>query len=236
MLKKISLSNFKSFKIMEDLELSDLTIIVGKNSCGKSSILQSLLLLKQTLESQSKVPLCMEGKYLKFSNLKEIAFGLPPMNTAQIGYKFNIELDGLAADLELNFKNKRVNGEYKVEVSKRQITNADTSLNAEKFFLLGLTKSRLSEALVEKFGGTEIFKNIKSFHVEYDGFAPEYISVELPLKSIGLDSRKYRVPVAMVAELEYKFGAALNKFLKNIKYLSHTRASPQRAYTHLALS
>jgi predicted ATPase len=47
MLTKIRLENFKSWREL-DLDLSNLTILFGTNSSGKSSVLQALLLLKQT--------------------------------------------------------------------------------------------------------------------------------------------------------------------------------------------
>lgn len=50
MLKRIRLENFKSWKEL-DIELAPLTLLFGTNSSGKTSILQSLLLLKQTVNS-----------------------------------------------------------------------------------------------------------------------------------------------------------------------------------------
>ena len=84
MITKMSLQNFKSFKNMDDLDIKPLTIIVGRNSCGKSSIIQSLLLLKQTLEAPRDIRLCLEGDYLKYTNLQELSFGLPDIEKANI--------------------------------------------------------------------------------------------------------------------------------------------------------
>lgn len=49
--EKISLANFKSFAATVDVPLAPLTVIFGRNNTGKSSILQSLLLLRQTYDS-----------------------------------------------------------------------------------------------------------------------------------------------------------------------------------------
>lgn len=54
MLKKIKLQNFKSFGEEQDIELAPLTLLYGPNSSGKSSIIQSLLMLKQTLEDRNQ--------------------------------------------------------------------------------------------------------------------------------------------------------------------------------------
>ncbi|MGU5813875.1 AAA family ATPase [Aeromonas hydrophila] len=49
MLKKYKIENFKAFSSAESLELSNITLVFGQNSSGKSSIIQSIMLLKQTL-------------------------------------------------------------------------------------------------------------------------------------------------------------------------------------------
>ena len=50
MFKRIQLSNFKCID-QAQLELKPLTVLCGPNSSGKSSLTQSLLLLKQSSES-----------------------------------------------------------------------------------------------------------------------------------------------------------------------------------------
>ncbi|MFN7210863.1 MAG: AAA family ATPase, partial [Aggregatilineales bacterium] len=48
MLTQLRLENFKSWRVL-DIELAPITLLFGVNSSGKSSVLQALLLLKQTL-------------------------------------------------------------------------------------------------------------------------------------------------------------------------------------------
>lgn len=52
MITKWKLSNFKSIRYPTELSLSPLTIFVGPNSSGKSTIIQSILLISQTLSSK----------------------------------------------------------------------------------------------------------------------------------------------------------------------------------------
>lgn len=75
-LKSISLRNFKSFKELKNLEFTPITIFCGNNSSGKSTIIQSLLLLKQTIESSyDKSPLLLNGDFVKLDSYKNIVFG-----------------------------------------------------------------------------------------------------------------------------------------------------------------
>ena len=53
MLTGIGLRNFKAFgDEMQEAPLSKITLIYGPNSGGKSSIIQALLLLKQSLQGR----------------------------------------------------------------------------------------------------------------------------------------------------------------------------------------
>lgn len=61
---KIRLRNFKCFADSGDIPLAPLTVLFGRNNTGKSSILQSLLLLRQTLDSPEYGPrLDLRGPY-----------------------------------------------------------------------------------------------------------------------------------------------------------------------------
>ncbi len=70
----LSLKNFKAFKHLPDLKIKPLTILAGTNSSGKSSILQSILLLKQTFESHSNIQLLLNGNYTKLGTFKDIVY------------------------------------------------------------------------------------------------------------------------------------------------------------------
>lgn len=81
-LKEIKLRQFKAFNDMpETIKLSPITILVGENSSGKTSVIQSLLLLKQTLQSVPRTPaLKIDAPYVEFSHLCEATYGWPGWN------------------------------------------------------------------------------------------------------------------------------------------------------------
>lgn len=54
MLTSLSLNNFKSWKSIDQMRLAPITGLFGTNSSGKTSIIQSLLLLKQTAASADR--------------------------------------------------------------------------------------------------------------------------------------------------------------------------------------
>lgn len=47
MITHLKISNFKSHKVTS-LRMSNLTVLTGVNGCGKTSVIQALLLLRQS--------------------------------------------------------------------------------------------------------------------------------------------------------------------------------------------
>src|SRR6266542_860085 len=72
MLREYQLTNFKAFAGPETIPIRPITLIYGPNSSGKSSILQSLLLLKQTLEEDDgSAVLFPKGKLVDLGHYRE---------------------------------------------------------------------------------------------------------------------------------------------------------------------
>lgn len=66
---RISVAGFKSIAEEQSIEIRPLTILAGANSSGKSSIMQPLLLLKQTLEaSYDPGALRLDGPNVRFTS------------------------------------------------------------------------------------------------------------------------------------------------------------------------
>jgi len=66
MLEEWTLSNFKSVAKPITLQLAPLTLLVGPNSSGKSTVLQSILMVAQTLTStMAKRPLILNGEQVR---------------------------------------------------------------------------------------------------------------------------------------------------------------------------
>jgi len=98
MLEFLSLSNFKSIKD-ENFELASLTLFSGLNGMGKSSIIQSLLLLRQSYEQHMlpNVGLSLSGEYVSLGNGKDVLF-----NNAEIE-SINIEACWQESECNLAF-------------------------------------------------------------------------------------------------------------------------------------
>lgn len=73
MLRNLSITNFKSFNGRTDIPLSSINVFAGANSSGKSTIIQSLLLIKQTLEHSPKDrSIALNGPILKLGSFEDV--------------------------------------------------------------------------------------------------------------------------------------------------------------------
>ncbi len=68
----LSVAGFKSISSEQTIAVRPLTLLAGANSSGKSSMMQPLLLLKQTLEAQyDPGPLLLNGPNVKFTSVSQ---------------------------------------------------------------------------------------------------------------------------------------------------------------------
>ena len=75
MITHIRVKNFKSWKDSDKVELAPLTGFFGTNSSGKSSLLQMLLLLKQTVGSDKILFFGGENSLVNLGNFREVIHG-----------------------------------------------------------------------------------------------------------------------------------------------------------------
>jgi len=70
---QLRVGGFKSIRDEQTIDIAPLTILAGANSSGKSSMMQPLLLVKQTLDAHFEPRgLLLDGPYLSFSDPREL--------------------------------------------------------------------------------------------------------------------------------------------------------------------
>lgn len=71
MLSSFRVKNLRSLKDTGIINLRPITILLGENSCGKSTFLRSFPLLKQSVESPTRSSILWFGKYVDFGDFDE---------------------------------------------------------------------------------------------------------------------------------------------------------------------
>lgn len=234
MIQELTLKNFKSFKKLDSFKINNLTIIAGKNSCGKSSILQSLLLLKQTLIKRDGGQLELEGEYLTFSSLKEVSFSMPSINRAGIGYEFLVSDHSRKGFINLSFSNSKklehylpTVSEFKVEVHNKDGKNKKVNLLNYK-----IKKENSPEFIHSLFENAQM--EMGDTETVLSSFYPTDFSLHFKQSSKNGAVRvdKMSFPIDFFFMNEKQLTNTLVKDISNIKYLGPLRALPKRAYVH----
>ncbi|TDL76106.1 AAA family ATPase [Peribacillus frigoritolerans] len=154
MIESIALKNFKSFLDTGILQFAPITLISGQNSSGKSSILQSILLLKQTLESPvSDEPILINGSYVSLGEFADIVN--------------NHSHENDTVDFEINFtsnKNNLLKDEryYYLDLIREKFNEIGLKIE-----ILPTKKDDFNSSNVPILSGVN-FKNIKDGKSNYD--------------------------------------------------------------------
>lgn len=92
MLTAISLQNFKCYKDKTKFPLSKLNLLTGLNGKGKSTVLQALLLMRQSIErSNTNTQVFLTGQWIDLNSFQELKNRFSTEDTIQIHIGFNIK-------------------------------------------------------------------------------------------------------------------------------------------------
>lgn len=147
MLHSLELENFKAFGKRARIPFAPITLIFGENSAGKSTILQALYLLKQTLESRESDALLLprtENGIVDLGSFQEMLFNHDLKRTLSIRVETIIDNDIVQLPykenkiaIEFNFKRPSLKEE--VILDQIGVYEAKSSECIAKFRLSGKT-------------------------------------------------------------------------------------------------
>lgn len=224
---KLSIKRFKSILELENFEFKPLTLLTGINSSGKTSLVQSLLLLKQTLESESKEALILDGKFLSADSVHELVFG--KSETDQ--FEFTIELENSdLSNLPVYDANRITYIKYKVCFHVNDglyVRMADVDMriaNTNVGFTLTLDdkihdgrKYRIELKKLKMLHGDSEIDFSKPFNVSFSNFFPQFASrVESGVNPLTI-SMPYMEDVMKL----------VSAYFANIFYIGPLRVKPE---------
>jgi predicted ATPase len=90
MFTEIGIENFKAFGKMQRIPLKPITLLYGPNSAGKSSLMQSLLLFKQTIEESGddQIVLLPKGDLVDLGSYQQFIHGQDSKHELKISISF----------------------------------------------------------------------------------------------------------------------------------------------------
>lgn len=129
MIESIELSNFKCFE-RQTIQLRALTLLAGLNSSGKSTVIQSLLLLRQSyLENVlPSIGLTLNGKLAQLGTARDVLFEEADID--EIGFELK---DRRPASLRVRFVYRGESDVLKIELCEESGNIWTTSLFNDEF-------------------------------------------------------------------------------------------------------
>ena len=231
MLNRIFAENYKSFQEL-DVELAPITLFVGPNNSGKSSVISLVRLLSQTLESHDpNVRLLLNGALGDFGTYKDLIHGNQTKKHLKISlsitpkeeYKL-IGGDTQHVDFSLTYKYRSALKEVilkKISVAGdgRHHITAEFNEDSEKFVIKQVGNLNIPS--------TTTFTNIqRGFDVR--NFIPRMLVGATP------DSDADSLAKTAVREIRIaaRNGFAVTSHFQNIEYVGAMRMPPSRTYLY----
>jgi predicted ATPase len=225
----ITIEGFKSISQKQSIEIRPLTILAGANSSGKSSIMQPLLLLKQTLNaSYDPGPLMLNGPNIKFTVAEQLL--------SNIGGKranaFNV---GIAVDNNTEITVYFAKGEGTAFGIEQMTYKSDDTLHRlyegmdANEFLAGFRPSfqqsfRKIEASLIKLA-EYLDENITEPHIHFTVTRNRCfltVTVSLSPEPSGQDMAQFTTPLSLDTLVE--------EYISQIIHLPGLRGNPERNY------
>lgn len=160
MITQIDLHYFKCFELLK-LPLADLTLLSGSNASGKSSVLQTLVLLHQTMrEQQWSTRLMLNGDALKLGTVADVVDKVHGRRTFEIaltadGQFYHWVFSGERSEMSLAVDSVEVGGVVSNAPSKLQYLFPSTDNKAVNFLTWRLRK--LTYLTAERIGPREFY-------------------------------------------------------------------------------
>ena len=122
---RVTVEGYKSLITSQSIDIKPITVLAGANSSGKSSILQPLLLLKQTLDaSYDPGALLLDGPNVRFTSARQF---LSKRNVAEQTDSFKVAIHvGPTASLEAVFGRE---GEQPISITNMTFVEGEEKLS-----------------------------------------------------------------------------------------------------------
>ncbi|OGG46358.1 MAG: hypothetical protein A3F84_03205 [Candidatus Handelsmanbacteria bacterium RIFCSPLOWO2_12_FULL_64_10] len=207
----ITVSGFKSISREQSIEIRPLTLLAGANSSGKTSMMQPLLLLKQTLEAPyDPGALLLDGPHVKIPSVDQLFSGI---SKGEHAVRFHVGIrEEYNARLTTYFKKRTGEG---LEVEKMAFVDVE---GESTIFRLNMEHEAIISALPSSL--KDWYKKLKDkpkFAIERQRCFLEVVSKTMPGYA--------HFSLTPNANIPFIF------YIRDLIYIPENRGIPEPAYT-----
>ena len=117
----VEVERFKSYLGRTRLEVSPITVLVGRNNSGKSALIQPLLLLKQALAiARPELALNLQGEFVTARNIRDLTHGWPAIGADVPGPAFAVEWES-TVDMKSVIQSAWVNSQVQTVADRARL-------------------------------------------------------------------------------------------------------------------
>ncbi len=227
MLTRLRLENFKSWKDTRDIALKPITGFFGTNSSGKSSLIQALLLLKQTAESPDRGSVFHFGdsrNYVDLGDFESVVHNHDTDSTLSISLDWT---DGSTFEVRDTSTNREVVDSDDLGF---QVDSRLDEYRSRKELVVEQMSYRVGDAVFGMRRGSkrsyEPYSEDSDFQFQRTVGRPLRIYSTIKCYGFPYEVRASYQNAGFLAELEFE----LEWCLRNLYYLGPLRAHPARSY------
>lgn len=237
MLNRYSLFNFKTIKSLQDFIVHPLTILSGINSSGKSSFLQSLLLLKQSHQKyDTNKALILNGDIIQLGTSVNLINSHKPANILE--FKIDFDYFYNPNNNDISYTSSEIDNFEKLTAKvylAYEIIDSQFVLNAIKIFpsddesnmyILNLQKLDNDLYTLEMEGSRQYLAKI----AHYNGLFPE---LKLIYENEKITPMQTFDDKMFANKILSENGEALGAVLNTINYIGPFREPPLRHYYNI---
>lgn len=225
MLKHLKINNFKIWQEAQ-IDFGQITGLFGTNSSGKSSLIQFLLLLKQTKESTDKAAaLDLNGRFVKLGIAKDAIHAHDEKN--RLGFRLDFEQERVLRISDPSNPRKKISDSKILSVRARAKVDKGIFRSRALTYKIGDAKFRMKRKS-DSDTGFDLESEVPGSKFSFIRARGRAWELPSPVKTYRFpdQARTYFQNSGFLSDLE----AAFEKALDNLYHLGPLREHPERDY------
>jgi hypothetical protein len=237
MINELWLNDFKAFH-NERIPLRPLTVLVGENNSGKSSVLAAIRLLAQTVQSDdSSISLKFDGPFGDFGSFRDVVHGNHRGRPMSLGLTVPLLAHPLGrTDRHIGASQSvSLSAEFKYRLQRRETILKTAKLNLDQRNLLAVARSNDGDRMtLTSVAGSAIPPAIRgqfSAALRMRNFVPSLNSMMMRHR----DSADTAAIVEKATKIERDMRRSFNSILsalEHVEVIGAMREPPARTYLH----